>query len=148
MPTLFTPVVVSQEPSTLGNYVPMPSGGSLDSVLLTSPLINENGGNINLGEPCYITPSGGVDKACADSKARCSSIVFPIENNIPTTQSRRYQVGGVVKSSTPLVAGKVYFLSASLPGAMIADDAPPLPGEVVRLGFAINTTDFVIQVER
>jgi hypothetical protein len=108
---------------------------------------NGDAGNHVIGDVVYISAADTARKAKADAAGTKDAIAFATAT-ISNGAVGGYQTSGVLAGLTGLTAGAIYYLSAATAGAMTTT-APSTVGQyVVRLGIAISTTEFEIDIER
>jgi len=117
---------------------------------------NANAGTITIGQPVYIT-STDVDlaQANAQSTIRVAGLVY--DTSVLTATPATVLVDGILTATTTqwdavtgqsggLTPGANYFLDPSTPGKLTLT-APTTVGQfVVRVGYAISSTEFEIEI--
>ena len=110
-------------------------------------LVNGEAGAITVGQAVYISGSDTVKKAKADASGTSDVTGFVVDTTIASSASGSIQTGGTLTGLSGLTAGSRYYLSAATAGA-ITTTPPSGSGQfIVPVGFAVNTTDILIEFE-
>lgn len=144
-----------------GKVQQLPVGATIDAPLSgyqQAQLQNANVGAIVIGAPVYISGAGAVDKAKADASGTSDPIGLVAATSISAAATGTIALDGVLTATTVqwdavtgqsggLTSGAVYYLDPSTAGKMTTT-APSTVGQyVVRLGKALSTVDFMIDIE-
>lgn len=127
----------------------------LNALSSVAPYEAETDSGTVLGSPVYMTNAGHVDLAQANHPLTAAVVGFAAGTFSPMTSAQFIAEGKLSKADwTPVIGvaslqtGKVYFLDPDNPGRMTAV-APTAVGEfVVRLGRAVSTTVFDIEISQ
>lgn len=118
---------------------------------------NSNAGTIVIGSPVYTTANDTVDLADADNVAKVNVIGFVKDISIASTAIGDIQTDGIITATIAqwdaispeiggLIAGAIYYLSDT--AGEITRVSPTTTGwSIVRLGIALSTTDFKIEIQ-
>lgn len=107
------------------------------------PVYVKSTGNVDLGQANAVTPAGVIGMADENGVAQGSPVVVTSEGYVTVPDWS----GITYNSSQTLEPGKVYYLSAANPGK-ITQVAPNTQGQfVVRLGRAMTTTIFKLDID-
>ena len=132
-----------------GGYQQLQSGDTLDASVTETEVqvwTNDDAGNHVIGDVVYIDAADGVKKAKADASGTTKAIAFATAT-ISNGTTGAYKTSGTLAGLTGLTAGATYYLSAATAGAMTATAPSTLGQYVVRLGIAVSTTEFYIDIE-
>jgi hypothetical protein len=133
-----------------GEIQQLQSGDTLNAQVAeieTLSLTNGDAGSHALGDIVYISAADTVKKAKADAGATKDAFAVAM-GAISNGASGSYQTSGVIAGLSGLTAGAVYYLSAATSGAMTTTPPSSAGQYVVRLGIAISTTEFELDIER
>lgn len=119
---------------------------------------NNSGGAIVIGQPVYITGTNAdLAQANAQSTIRVAGLV--LDTSVAAASPAEILTDGILTATTTewdavtgetggLTAGADYFLDPANPG-QLTQTAPSAAGEfVVRVGHALSTTEFEIEVQQ
>ena len=119
---------------------------------------NNNANAVIIGQAVYIDGPGTVDLAQADAAATKNVLGFVADVSIDANTDGGIQTDGILVATTGqwddvtggangLVAGDLYYLSDAVAGR-ITSSPPTADGSfVARVGQALSTTEFEIQIE-
>src|SRR5581483_4643776 len=134
-----------------GEIQQLQAGDTLDAPVSEVDLVsltNGDTGNHVLGDVVYISAADTAKKAKADAAATAGAFGFAAQSSISNGATGLYQTDGILAGLSGLTAGAIYYLDPSTAGQMTTT-APSTVGQlVVRLGRAISTTEFEIDIER
>jgi hypothetical protein len=135
------------------------AGDTLDGVAATQddiPLTNSQGISMPPGSPVYISGASSIQLSRADASATAECVGFTTATIANATSGNVRKDGTLTLLTTQwdtitgqsggLTPGARYFLSAATAGRMVVT-TPPTSGFVTRLGTAISTTDFEIEMQ-
>lgn len=100
-----------------------------------------------IGDVVYLSAADTVKKAKADAPATKDAVALAM-GSISNGASGTYQTSGTLAGLTGLTTGAVYYLSAATAGTMTTTAPTTINQYVVRLGIAVSTTEFLIEVQR
>ena len=124
---------------------PPPPDPTVDELTVT--LTNGDAVSHTLGKIVYISAANTAKLAKADASGTKGAVAFATTTIAPAATGT-YQLAGIMSGLSGLTAGAVYYLSVSVSGGMTSVAPTAYDDYVVRLGIAISTTDFLIQIER
>jgi hypothetical protein len=108
---------------------------------------NGDAGSHALGDVVYISAADTVKKAQANAAGTKEAIAFAT-GTVANGAVGGYQSAGLLAGLTGLTAGTIYYLDSASPGGKVTT-APSTAGQyVVRLGIAVSTTEFLIDIRR
>ena len=119
---------------------------------------NANAGTITIGQPVYCSAAGSVDLAKADAAGTTKVLGLVRDTSILTSASGEIYTDGILTATTgqwDAVAGTTggltfntyYYLSEATAGHITAT-APSTTGKyVVRVGYALSTTELKIEIQ-
>ena len=114
----------------------------IESVSVT----NGEASPITIGQVVYISAADTVKKARADATATQKAFALVQDASIAAAAIGQVQTSGVLGGMSGLVAGSEYFLDPTTAGA-ITTVAPTTVGQyVMKLGRALSTTEFDINI--
>jgi hypothetical protein len=120
---------------------------------------NDNAGAITIGQPVYATSGTNVDLAQADAQGTVRIKGLVADVSIAAAASGDIIVDGILEATTGqwdavtgdtggLTPGSNYFLAAGSAGGLTTT-APSGAGEfVVRVGHALSSTEFEIEIQQ
>lgn len=145
---------------TAGQIEQLQAGDTLDvNIAKLISRANNTGGALVIGAPIYLTSATDIAKAQANAQStiRIAGLVYDL--TIADTASGLVIVDGVLEATTGqwdavtgetrgLTPGANYFLDAVTAG-MLTQTAPTTAGQfVVRVGYALSTTEFEIEIQQ
>lgn len=131
--------------------------GDLIDVRNTVLRTNNNEDPIIIGQPVYADSASAVDLAQADDQATVRVLGLVVTASVAATEQGEVMVDGILVATTAqwdavtgdsggLVPGSNYFLSAANAGKLTK--VAPSTGFVLRVGHALSTTEFEIEVQQ
>lgn len=137
-----------------GQLEQLQAGDSLD-LGNTPSKTNANAGAIIIGQPVYAASGTTVDLAQANAQGTIRVVGLVKDTNIANGASGVILIDGLLVATTgqwDAVTGQVggltpnadYFLDAANPGMLTT--TPPTTGFVLRVGYALSTTEFEIEI--
>jgi hypothetical protein len=139
----------------------LPAGDTLNAAANEVDVItltNASGGAAPIGTPVYISAGGSFALAKADASGTVEAIALVRDTSIANAASGSVQSDGLLTATTAqwdaitgqtggLTPGAVYYLGAATAGKLTAT-APTTSGQyVLRMGRAVSTTDFDIDIQ-
>lgn len=109
-------------------------------------LTNGDVGSTTVGEVVYISAADTASAAKADASGTTKAFAFA-NAVIGASSTGAYLTGGTITGLTGLTAGAAYYLSDATAGAMTSTAPTTVGHYVVRLGVAVSTTEFDINIQ-
>lgn len=142
-----------------GTISQLPAGDTINASASEVDVIsatNANAGAITIGQPVYVSASGSVDLARANTSTTAKVVGLVRSSSVASGASGFVQTDGVLTNSdwtsvvgeASLTTGSDYFLSPTSAG-MLTSSAPSTAGQYsVYVGRALSATDLEISIER
>lgn len=131
-----------------GEIQQLQSGDSLSGNIGLTALTNGDAATALIGEIMYISAADTVIKAKANASGTTDAAFFANSASTAAAAVGDFQSSGVLAGLSGLTAGATYYLSAATAGAMTTTPPSSTGQYVVRLGKALSTTEFLINIER
>jgi len=120
---------------------------------------NDEVGSIKKGTPVYVSSAGKVKQSKADATATARVLGLVLDDTIAAAATGNVQTDGVIVSTTGgwdavtggaggLTAGSFYYLSGATAGRLTTTPPSTSTEYIIRIGFAISTTELELKIRR